>query len=343
MTTTAINPATARELQRLHAGLAKALAESLSSFLSRTVALGPTGMELVESATLLPPDARPQAVIRTGLGNESGGKTLAVMFEVQDAVAMAGLLLLAPEPIIEQRRQKSTLEGEDLEAFREIANLVCSGLGPALGGASTGPALILQETGVVAPGGEAGPLVGTGSLFAFNFSVQIDKYAPGRARIVIDMATAQRWNKGPFALGEPEASPAPDGSAKQEDIPQAPIRGMLSAFLAEQDLFAMVHQSCRRVGLDLKRFGRNDIPNPAAHRGEIVLFDVPPADDRRFDWCRRIKGYCTDVKVVLLIHHPSRARVVQGFLGEADVILGLPVDERALSQKLTTLIEAPAD
>lgn len=104
----------------------------------------------------------------------------------------------------------------------------------------------------------------------------------------------------------------------------------------------MLRRSCRRVGLELRRHGRGEIPNPAAHKNEIVLLDVPPGEDRRFDWCRRIKEISDSTKVVLLILHPSRQRVTQAFLSKADVILGFPCDEQQLSQKLASLVpDAP--
>ena len=105
----------------------------------------------------------------------------------------------------------------------------------------------------------------------------------------------------------------------------------------------MLRRSCRRVGFELRRHGRGEIPNPAAHRNEVVMIDVPPGEERRFDWCRRLKEISSTTKVVLLLHHPSRQRVTQAFLSKADAILGYPCDEPQLSQKLAALLpSAPA-
>ena len=75
-------------------------------------------------------------------------------------------------------------------------------------------------------------------------------------------------------------------------------------------------------------------------RDQILLLDIPAGEDRQFDWCKRIKDFGANTKVVLLLHHPSRSRVTQAFLAKADAILGLPCDEPKLSQKLASVLEA---
>jgi CheY-like chemotaxis protein len=187
----------------------------------------------------------------------------------------------------------------------------------------------------------------------FGFKMKVGDYPESFGALAIDVATAEAWNKTPleFNSGEATAAPAAAGPAtagtsiKQDDdglesIPAAPIRGTLAAFVLQPEVLKTLRRSCRRVGLDIRRHGRGEIPNPAAHRNEIVLLDVAPGEDRRFDWCRRIKELSDTTKVVLLIHHPSRQRVTQAFLSRADAILGFPCDELQLSQKLGSLVPA---
>ena len=112
----------------------------------------------------------------------------------------------------------------------------------------------------------------------------------------------------------------------------------------QSDTYRVLRRSCRRVGLELSRHGRGEIPNPAAHRKQVVVIEVPPGDDRRFDWCRRIKELSDSTSVVLLIRHPSRQRVTQAFLSKADVILGFPCEDMQLAQKLEQVIpDAPPE
>jgi len=80
----------------------------------------------------------------------------------------------------------------------------------------------------------------------------------------------------------------------------------------------------------------------AGVRNEIVVLEVPASEDRRFDWCRRIKDLSDSTPVVLLLRHPSRQRVTQAFLSRADAILGFPCEEPQLSQKLDTLVPPQA-
>ena len=164
--------------------------------------------------------------------------------------------------------------------------------------------------------------------------------------IAIDVDTATRWNGGPLEPVEESAGSAvglrPDEDGL-ESIPAAPIRGTLAAYTIQGEVFRLLRRSCRRVGLELRRHGRGEIPNPAAHRNEIVLLDVPNGEERRFDWCRRIKDLSETTKVVLLIQHPSRQRVTQAFLSRADAILGFPCPEAQLSQKLAQLIPDEPD
>jgi len=66
--------------------------------------------------------------------------------------------------------------------------------------------------------------------------------------------------------------------------------------------------------------------------------DVPTGEVKRLDWCKRLKSYGGGQRVVLLLHGPSRALVMQAFLSQADVILGWPVNEAMLSAKLNGLL-----
>lgn len=338
-----VNPASAKELKKLLSALAAGMRDTLASLTSRNVTLTAGGLEVAGTEDVLAGIDKPNAVVRGALDKEYTGKTVCTLFEVQDAAAMAGMLLMAPAETIEQRRGRLSLESEDIEAFREVGNMLCTGYDAVLQKALPGVGLKVQDTGVIKPGSDSGKLLPEGELLCLRFQLTVADHPATTGLILLDRATAEKWNKAPVTFAAPpaqgEAKVATPAAEDDEGIPQAPIRGVLNAFLANPDLMPLVRQSCRRVGLELRRWSKTDIPNPAAHRGEIVLIDVPLGDERRFDWCKRIKGFESNVRVVLLIHRPSRARVVQGFLSDADVLLGLPADEAMLSQKLKGLLE----
>jgi hypothetical protein len=205
----------------------------------------------------------------------------------------------------------------------------------------------MHDHGVVRDGIDNG-LLGSDPLVVFAFRLKVGDHPESIGHLAVDRATAEAWNKAPLESHGP--APAPRGAASSgasaptrddegfDNIPPAPIRGTIAAFVMQPEVFPTLRRSCRRVGFDLRRHGLGEIPNPAAHKNEVVLLDVPPGEDRRFDWCRRIKELSSSTRVVLLIHQPSRQRVVMAFMSHADVILGFPCDETDLSLKLHTIL-----
>ena len=349
MPATTLKQGTGKELRRLFALLTSSIGETLGSLVGRELVVRPVEPEIKDVDTLLAGLARPCAVARGAMDKGFAGKAFHALFETSDAILMAGLLMMTPEDVINQRRTKGTLEGEDAEAFGELGNVLYSGFGNVLREQVGNIDIRYQDHGVVKPGVDQDGLLGSGNLVVFAFKLKVGDAAESTGALIVDQATAETWNKGPLELGgdapaaagaaAPGTAAVPRGEDEGLDsIAAAPIRGTLAAFVLHPDLFRMLRRSCRRVGLELRRHGRGEIPNPAAHKNEFVLLDVPPGEDRRFDWCRRIKEISDSTKVVLMILHPSRPRVTQAFLSKADAILGFPCDESQLSQKLTALL-----
>ena len=350
MTGTTLKQGTSKELRRLLALLTSSIGETIGSLVGREISVRPSEPELMDVDAFLGTLAKPSAVARGAMDKGFAGKHLLTIIEVPDAIQMAGLLMMTPEDVINQRRTKGTLEGEDAEAFGELGNVLYSGFGNVLREAVGNIDIRYQDQGVVKPGVDKDGILGSGMLCVFGLQLKIGDGAESSGSLVVDQATAELWNKGPLELaGEaaaaaapaPAATAAPTGRGDDDyldSIPAAPVRGALASFALHPDVFRMLRRSCRRVGLELKRHGKGEVPNPAAHKNEIVLLDVPPGEDRRFDWCRRLKEIAETTKVVVLIHHPSRQRVTQAFLSKADVILGFPCDEAQLSQKLAHLL-----
>jgi hypothetical protein len=342
MTVTSLSLATGKELRKLLLRCANALGEAVGALVQRNLRVHPVDVFLADANELLATLPRPHAVVRGALDKDFAGRTLHLLFDLRDAATMAGLLMLTPEATIEQRRSGTTLEHEDREAFGEVGNALCTALATVLREALANVDLRLQDHGLVTPGTDPGALLPSGPLVGCRLSLLLGDYPESSAWILLDRATAEAWNKGVLDDTAALAAERDEGGARHEedleDIPAAPIRGTLAAYVLAPELLRLLRRSCRRVGLELQRHSRTEIPNPAAHRGEIVLMDVPAGEERRFDWCRRIKGYGTETGVVLLLHRPSRARVAQAFLSHADVILGLPIEEPKLSQKLESLL-----
>jgi CheY-like chemotaxis protein len=344
---------TGKELRRLFAMLTGAIGETLGSLVGKELQIRPDEMLVLDGEALVGSLPRAFAVARGGLDKDFAGKHLLTMFEAPDALTMAGMLMMTPEDVIQQRRAKGVIEGEDAEAFGELANVLCSGIGNILRDNVPNVDLRLQDHGVVKPGLDKDNLLGSSPLLALRFQIKVGEYPESIGYLVTDLQTAENWNKGPLETGGEAATAAPAAAAAKPtnapanraeedgmaDVPAAPVRGTLAAFVFVPEVFRALRRSCRRAGLEMRRHGKGEIPNPAAHKNEIVLVDVPPGEDRRFDWCRRIKDFGGNTKVVLLLHHPSRQRVTQAFLSRADVILGFPCDDQQLAQKLSKLLD----
>jgi CheY-like chemotaxis protein len=323
------------------------IGETLSSLVGCQIQVQRGSLLVQEPESVLLALPRKSVVARGAMDKDYAGKSLLTVIEFPDAVAMAGLLMMTPHDVIDQRRKSGTIEEEDVEAFGELGNVLYSGYSNVLREKVDNFDLRMQDQGLIEPGKDAQSILGADRLVTFGFKMKVGEYPESQGIVTIDVETAERWNKGPFEMAAAEAEaaeqeaapppPRPDDDGL-ESIPAAPIRGTLAAFVIQGDVFRTLRRSCRRTGLELRRHGRGEIPNPAAHRNEVVLLDVPPGEERRFDWCRRIKDLSESTKVVLLIHHASRQRVTQAFLSRADAILGFPCDEKTLSQKLDQLV-----
>ena len=353
---TVLSEEEARTVKRLLASTANSLTDTLGSLIDLPVVIKPGNISLALGDDLLSSLDANYAVIRGALDKDFAGKTLRILTCAPDATTLAASMMMTPEEVIAERRKSGNLDGEDLEAFGEVGNILCSGIDSVLRDKVKGAiGLRLQDHGVVRPGVDDGELLGDGSesFFAYTFTLQIGSYPDQNAYLLIDADTAEAWNGKPFLVSSDEAEqPAPtEGPEKTsnriewrdeafEDIPAADIRGRLACFVTTTAAYDIVRRSCRRSGLELERRARGEVPNPAAHRGSIVLIDVPVGEDRRFDWCKRIKAYADDVCVVLLIHMPSRSRVLRGFMSRANAILAWPATETDLSARLTTLLDS---
>lgn len=346
MTASSLKPGTGAELKRILALLANAIGESLGSLVGRELVVRPDELEVAGVDAFAAGLPRAMAVARGQFEQAHAGKTLLALLELPDAIAMGGLLMMTPDDVVQERRASGQMTEEDATAFGELGNVMFSAFGNALAEIAEAGPIRYQDHSVLRPEAENHDVLGTSPLVALPFRLKLGEYPESRGYLVLDQGVAEAWNKEPLTVG---AAPAAGRASTRNDeetlesIPPAPIRGTLAAFVMQPEVFRTLRLSCRRVGLELRRHGRGEIPNPAAHKNEIVLMDVPPGEDKRFDWCKRIKDLSPTTRVVLLIHHPSRHRVMQAFMARADAILGFPCDEGSLSQKLGGVLDSAPD
>ncbi len=342
MATAALKQGTGTEVRMLLERVVRSIEGTLGSLVGREIHVTAGEVSCQDPEDVRSSLAGPVVVARGDMDKGYAGKAMLAAFEVPDAVAMAGLLMMTPDDVIAERRKTARLEGEDIEAFGELGNVLYSGITDAVRERVEDFGVRMQAQGHVSADDDEADLLGSEQLVTISFGLRVGDYAETKALIAVDVETATRWNGAPIErVGEAPAPPMTALADEEglEDIPAAPIRGALAAFVTHAEAFRLLRRSGRRVGLGVRRHGRGEVPNPSAHRGEVVVMDVPPGEEKRFHWCSRLKELSPSTKVVLLLHHASRARVTQAFLAKADAIVAYPCAEPELSQKLTPLVE----
>ncbi len=344
-----------KALRKLVAGVVSAIGETLSSLVDHQLQVMPgTRVEIPDADDWLSSIGSSKSIIRGSLDKDFAGKHLLIALDHIEAITLSGFLMMTPEEVINEHRATGTLEGDNLEAFGEVGNVLCSGIDGTLReviGPNVG--LRLQDHGMIKPGFDQNDFLPDGNLVLYNFTIQVGEYPQTEAFLLLDPETAQQWNNDKPVLvedtidtGSTEATDtavetsSTDDQQPLEEIPQATVRGRMAAFVSSNELHNVLRRCGRRVGLEMQRFNRTDIPNPAAHRGQIVLIEIPVGDDRRFDWAKRIKAHHAEIPVVLLLHQPSRSRVVQGFMAQANAVCAWPSTEPELSPKLEAVLVA---
>jgi len=342
-----IQPNTSKKLSQLLNLLGGSMSETLASLINKELQVNPGETRVVDKESLVDGLKGSHVVAMGSLDKDYAGKSMSVMFENEDAITMAGLLMMTPDEVIEQNRQSGDIEGGDLEAFGELGNVLFSGIGTTLRDNIESIDIRLEKHALVKPGNDSDDVIAEGSLIEHSFSIKVGDYPESTGYLIVDRATAETWNGEPLVAvegndetGQNVPATGDRGDDDLAGIPEAPIRGKLAAFIAQPTVYRLLRQSCRRVGLELLRHGKGEIPNPAAHRQETVVIDVPAGESRQFDWCKRIKEFASETKVVLLLHHPSRSCVTRAFLSRADTIIGLPCEEQQLSERLSAILES---
>lgn len=233
------------------------------------------------------------------------------------------------------------LDAERLATFGTVARAICAGIDGVLRehlGARFG--VRLDRHALLPDGGAAAADLGRGAVYELNLTLRVGDAPATRASLLVDRTLGDEWNGGPVEFAPPGASHAED----EDDGPAAPVRGRLAAFVTDGHTTPVLRRVCRRIGLEFDKRPRGEVPNPAAHREDVVFIEVPPGNERRFDWCRRIKSFRPESKVVLLLVLPSRHQVLQAARAGADVVLGHPLDRDHVTQKLNALLDhAPSE
>jgi hypothetical protein len=321
--------------------LVAAISETLNSRIDRPVRIESGETLWSGSSSDWPATLRsPLAMVRGSFGNDLAGGHCALAIETAEAITLAGYLMLTPEEVINEQRLGGTLEKDQTEALGEIGNVVCSAADTVLRTLpDSSVKLQFKDQGPIPLDVDPSKRLGATEIVAYNLYITIGDYPRSVAHFVIDSSSARKLNANQWIMVESGSQESNSLEEDEEDIPQAPIRGKMAAYIVTNDAATTVRRCGRRVGIEIHRHAKSDIPNPAAHRNGMVLLEIPVGEDKRFEWAKRIKSQQEGVAVVLLVHEPSRQRVVHGFMTNADIILAWPSDEGELSAKLRALLD----
>lgn len=342
-----------KKLKKLFSAMANAIVETLKSLIDQPLSITSGALELTDGETITSNLSGHAVVVRGALDKDFAGSTLRFLFDAKDATAVASFMMMTPSDVIDEKRKAGTLEGEDMEAFGEVGNVLCSGVDGILRdsiGSTIG--LRVQDHGLVKPGLDSDGFLGEEQFLAFTYKFKVGSYPETDTKILVDLETAETWNGGPILDEEVSDHQTPAEAQKPitdegeepeslDSIPAHEIRGKMACYVIDNLLLETIRKSCRRVGLELDRHTVSEVPNPSAHKGDVVLLDIPIGEEKRFEYCKRMKEFGSEIKVAVLIHHPSKKRILQGFMAKADIILGWPVDEGVLSAKLNSLLAEP--
>lgn len=332
MTARTLKEGTAKDLEDLLAGAVRSISDKLGSMLNQPVQVHPGQLSCQDPGDLLATLAAPAVVARGRMDQGREGHSLWTVLSVPDAVAMACALMMVPESAVAERRGATQLTEDEAAAFGEITNLIYAGFSDALSSTLENFGVRVHKHARIARGADPEGVMGSARLVTISFRIKVGEHPESVARIAVDADVAEIWNGAPLVEVADED--------RIENIPEAPVRGALAAYVNHADLHRLLRLSGRRVGLTIRRHGRGEVPNPSAHRNEVLVLEMPLGEERRFSWCARVKELAPSTQVAIVLHHPSKQRVTQAFLAGADAILGFPCEELELSDKLLTMLSS---
>lgn len=330
-----------KRLQTVIAEVSAVIAETVSMISARDVRVIPKQRgSILDIEGWLWLLTQPKAFVDAVLTGEHWGKGFGLAMDETEAVTLAATLREAPDIVIEEHRRAGLRDWHEA-AFDEVCQLLCQALEHVVHEVLGGQVgLERRRTGLVRPGYDPAGILGEGDRVIYDLAIEIADFPAAELQLILDPAAATLCNGGedPVALPVTEdLTPAP--AEALESIPAAPIRGQLRAFVGSQELNQVLRCAGRRIGLEIDRRPRTEIPNPAAFGDELLLIEIQVGEERRFDWAKRLKQQNPGLAVTLLIHEPSRARVIRGLLTKADLVLAWPCKETQLSAKLGKLLD----
>jgi chemotaxis protein CheY-P-specific phosphatase CheC len=312
------------------------VATNLKSLMERDMALEPT------TSTVMPVDEalgelKGEFIHLHGQFDKEMEGTVRLFVALPDAIAMSGFLRMLPDEVVASQRKEGGWGDDDEEAMKEVGNILFSALDEAFSDATT------KNSNVRIDSIEKLKLSATNTLeleaepyVISEFSCKIHEFTAQQAWLCIPLEAAEELNGSPLQFGENGLGGA---GGIDDDIEDAPIRGELVAYSTDPAIQKRLRRACRRTGLRFEKRPRSEVPNPAAHHGKVVFIEIDRETPKRFEWCRRLKLADQDICVVLMLVRPNKMMVASAFKAKADSIIGWPIEEELLTEKLGGVFE----
>ncbi|HHI78709.1 MAG TPA: hypothetical protein ENK02_01875 [Planctomycetes bacterium] len=262
---------------------------------------------------------------------------ISILFSWPASITLSSLLRMIPEEVVGQSRKTGTWTEEDDEAFGEVGNILFSALDETLRSSAKGKVNIrlggFDKLDFMA---EDPDILGEDTYLLYPFSCTIGEYPEDKGFLLIPLDTAEKLNGSAIGFHSPDEIEEDD----DEVFEDAPIRGHLSVYATNPEILRTLRTSCRRVGLVFDKRPKAEVPNPAAHRDHIIILEIGKGQEKRFDWCKRLKSADVNLKVAIVLLQPTKMGVVLAYKAQADAILGWPAREKEISKKLASFLDA---
>ncbi|MCB9892404.1 MAG: hypothetical protein H6832_04255 [Planctomycetes bacterium] len=227
---------------------------------------------------------------------------------------------------VAQKREALSWTSDDDTTFEELAVLLTASVQEALQSVF-GSGVEAELDGQEILDGALSSLEDKGPYYAIPFSFLADDRLVDTALLTLPLAEAEKIEGGPINFDDP------DEDEYFDDFEPAEIRGAMAAFVHDPDLVRTLRRACRRVGLTFDKRPKSEVPNPAFFADMIVVLEIGLGQERRYEWCRRLKR-APNTYLVLLVHEPTRAAAARAFRSGADAMLNAKSREREISDKL---------
>ncbi len=314
----------------------QAIAANIQSLVDKDVTMTPASPTIINNELLQQQLNEKFTHLHGNLEKDFEGR-ISILFSWPASITLSSLLRMIPEEVVGQSRKAGTWTEEDDEAFGEVGNILFSALDETLRGIVKGKVNIrlggFEKLDFLS---EEPDILAEETYLSYAFTCQVGDYPEDNGFLLIPLDVGEKLNGSAIGFHSPGGEDDDDDDDIFED---APIQGHLSVYGSQADVLKTLRTACRRVGLVFDKRPKSEVPNPAAHREHVVVLEIGKGQEKRFEWCRRLKATDQNIKVIILLLQPTKMGVVLAYKAQADAILGWPAREKEISKKLASFME----